>query len=598
MTPVVLGDLLQLAASALSEAAAGPGIGERPDRRELAATLLQAHRLTAAMARFADDVAGEGGTAADRGPLTSAWRQAADDARSALRHAEENLAHVTEYFGARDPQPQHTPASHLGQAARLLAAGRDLLQTHFPGGAPSSTWSAAICSPQANQTLLNELGSWCRLFSPVADQLSIARPRPKMPHPIRENLNAVRRCLMAADLTIRWAAERTPVTASDRQLLAAVPVHVLPGRLAPYAGETVPQLCEGIAVSAERLRISARQHAADAQWSPLVTAASWHWTATAAAITHDACGIILRSAAEGARHFGLAAELAGQVYDASVVVGDVRRHWLIAAEAWDIVTTDAQGRVSPIVPDVSDMLVRAGRLAFANPAWTPRSTHRAPPRAPGDLIADGPALVAVITAAHHAVDGLARAADSDVQAIFGAARGGRLYQSRLTLPGWQRARERYVPATQEATDRLLDSYQATARAARRAAAALDVAARAVDAPSVYLSMARAAHEPKTYTTGDLAFSAKVSPALPASPEESRIPAKAGPIQRKVERLGISDKHIRLRAALIDQSTEILKEEVELALHARHPSPISAAGVPAVGLERPPEARVRGPAPRR
>lgn len=187
-----------------------------------------------------------------------------------------------------------------------------------------------------NQTLLHELGSFCRLFSPVADQLSIARPRPKMPHPIRENLNAMRRCLMAADLAIRWAAERTPVTASDRQLLGAVPVHVLPGRLAPYSGETVPQLCEGIAVSAERLRISARQHAADAQWSPLVTAASWHWTATAAAITHDACGIILRSAAEGARRFEVAAGLAGQVHDASVVVGDVHRHWLIAAEAWDI----------------------------------------------------------------------------------------------------------------------------------------------------------------------------------------------------------------------------------------------------------------------
>jgi hypothetical protein len=121
-------------------------------------------------------------------------------------------------------------------------------------------------------------------------------------------------------------------------------------------------------------------------------------------------------------------------------VGDVHRHWLIAAEAWDTVTTESQGRVSPIVPDVSDMLVRAGRLAFANPVWTPRPAHRAPPRAPADLIADGPALVAIITAAHHAVDGLAQAADSDVRAIFGAVRGGRLYQSRLTLPGWQKAR--------------------------------------------------------------------------------------------------------------------------------------------------------------
>jgi hypothetical protein len=126
---------------------------------------------------------------------------------------------------------------------------------------------------------------------------------------------------------------------------------------------------------------------------------------------------------------------------------------------------------------------------------------------------------------------------------------------------------------------------------------LDAVAHAVGAPSVYLSMARAAPEPNAYTTGDLAFSAKVSPALQASSEESRLPTKAGPMQQKVERLGISDRHVRLRAALIDQSTEVLKEEVELALHARHHSPASVAGVPAVELERPPEARVPGPAPR-
>lgn len=552
------------------------------------------------MARFADDVAGEGAMAAGRGPLPGMWGQAAADARTALRQAEKNLGDAAKYFGPCDPQPPHALANQLGQAARSLAAGRDLLQTHFPSGsnAPSSTWAAAICSPPVTRTLLNELGSWCRVFSPVAEKLSLARPRPPMPPRIRENLYAACRCLMAADLVIRSAAERRPVTASHRQLLAAVPVHLVPGRWAPYVGETVPQLCEAIRVSAERLRTCARQLAADAHWSPLVTATSWQWTATAAAITHDACGVMLRSAAEGARHLGIPAGLADQVDDVSLVVGDVHRHWLIAAEAWDTLTTDSQGRVSPIVQDVNDMLVRAGRLAFANPAWTPRPAHRAPPRAPADLIADASTLVAVITAAHHAVDGLARAADSDVRAIFGAARGGRLYQSWRTLPGWQTARERYVPATQEAVDRLLDSYQTAARAARRAATALDVVARAADAPSVYLTIARAAHESETHTTSDLAFSAKVSPAPPTSPEEFRLPAKAGPIQRRVERLGISDTHIRLRAALIDQSTEILKDEVELALHAHRPLSAGAANVPAVELERPPEARVTGPAPRR
>ncbi len=43
--------------------------------------------------------------------------------------------------------------------------------------------------------------------------------------------------------------------------------------------------------------------------------------------------------------------------------------------------------------------------------------------------------------------------------------------------------------------------------------------------------------------------------------------------------------------------DLLEVTVELALHARHPSTGSAAGVPAVSLERPPEATVPGPAPR-
>jgi hypothetical protein len=207
--------------------------------------------------------------AAGRGPLTGAWGRAAADARLALRQAEENLATVVRYFGACDPQPPDVLASQLDQAALFLAVGRDLMRTHFQAGEPSSTWSAAICSPEVTRALLNELGSWCRVFSPTMEKLSIARPRPPMPHRIRENLFAACRCLMATDLAIRWVAELRPVTASDRQLLDAVPMHVMPGRWPPYAGETVPQLCEGIVVSAERLRSCSRQLVADAHWSPL-----------------------------------------------------------------------------------------------------------------------------------------------------------------------------------------------------------------------------------------------------------------------------------------------------------------------------------------
>ena len=200
MSQVVPGDLLHLAGGALNEAAAGPGLGDRPDPRELASTLLQAHRLVAAMARFADDVADESGMAADRGPLTGAW-----------------------------------------------------------GQRPMRGWPCARLR---------------RTWPPWFGTSELASRNP-------------------------WTC--WPASSARR-----------PGS---------SQLCEGIVVSAERVRSCARLLVADAHWSPLVTAASWHWTATAAAITHDACGIMLRSAAEGARHLGVPASLADQVYDASINVG-------------------------------------------------------------------------------------------------------------------------------------------------------------------------------------------------------------------------------------------------------------------------------------
>jgi hypothetical protein len=592
MSPVVFGDFLQLANDALGEAAAGPGIGVHPSRKSVVATIVEGRDLVLAMSRLIDEIGGDP-AAWVRSPVPYMWAQAAATVQSALQQAAWNLFEViSDLGGPQGPGSEDVLARRLGQAARFISAGRDLLQTHFATGSegvsvPLSSWSAAISSPQAACVLLSEIGGWCRQFSPVMAELPmVSSRRCRMPDRARERLAMTYQCLLAADMAIWPAAQRRPATEQDQRLLSAIPLYVTPERSAPRGGESMAELCDGIAISAERLRATARRLAGEARWSPLVTADSWQWNASAAAITCDACGVTLKLAAESGSRLGIGAELAEQLGAAAVMIGDAHQHWLVAAAAWDDVTTDTQGRESPVIPDTADLLIRMGRLAFANPAWTPRASDRSPPRSSSDLVTDNPSLMAVMTAAHHAVDSLAQVADSDVRAIFGAAGGGRLYQSTLSLPGWHTAKHRFAPATPAVISALMSTYQATAQAARNAAAVLDALALATDAPSVYLAVGRTAREPEAYTA-ELAFPGETEMLPSSPPEEPRHSRKPGPTEQQIMRLGISDKHIRQRAALIDQATAVLREEVERVMQ---PGFESAAGQ----LKTPRDPRAAGP----
>jgi hypothetical protein len=539
----------------------------QPSRKSVVATIVEGRDLVLAMSRLADDIGGDPAEGV-RSPVPYVWAQATATVQSALRQAAWNLFEViNDLGGPQGPGSEDILARRLGQAARFIIAGRDLLQTHFATDSegvsmPLSSRSAAIWSPQAACVLLSEIGGWCRQFSPVMAELStVSSRRCRIPHGTRDRLAMTYQCLLAADMAIWPAAQRRPASDQDRRLLSAIPLYVRPERSAPRHGENVAKLCDGIAISAERLRTTARRLAGEARWSPLVTADSWQWNASAAAITCDACGVTLRLAAEGARQLGIGTELAEQVGAAAVTVGNMHQHWLAAAAAWDDVTTDTQGRESPVIPDTADLLVRMGRLAFANPSWTPRANDRSPPRSSSDLVTDSPSLMAIITAAHHAVDSLAQVADSDVRAIFGAAGGGRLYQSTLSLSAWHTAKHRFAPATPAVISALMSTYQATARAAGHTAAVLDALALAADAPSAFLAVGRTAREPEAYPA-ELAFPGETA-MLPSSPaEEPRHSRKPGPTEQQIMRLGIADKHIRQRAALIDQATAVLREEVE------------------------------------
>jgi hypothetical protein len=93
------------------------------------------------------------------------------DARIALRRGAQSLRHAMNTLGDAVIDDAHPAAQHLSAAADFLAAGRDLLQTHFasgPAGAQEgrSYWAPVITSRPVTAALLGELASCALRLAP------------------------------------------------------------------------------------------------------------------------------------------------------------------------------------------------------------------------------------------------------------------------------------------------------------------------------------------------------------------------------------------------------------------------------------------------
>ncbi len=132
-----------------------------------------------------------------------------------------------------------------------------------------------------------------------------------------------------------------------------------------------------------------------------------------------------------------------------------------------------------LIDDLTDLMIRMGRLAYANPLWTPTARQRAALQT-SDELAPGPAeLLTVLAAVHHAADALARVAARDLEAVRASADAGRVFAA--FCPEVISA-----PATE-----LAEIYKITRDATRCAAGTLDVQAQTANTTSAYLALIRA-----------------------------------------------------------------------------------------------------------
>ena len=486
--------------------------------------------------------------------------QAVAGARIALRRAARSLRHRT-----TTTEDAHPVVRHLSAAADHLAAGRDLLQTHFataPSGARTGTsyWAPAITSRPMTAALLGEIAEHARTLAPWASQLTMTGPIGSgMPAPERRILHSAIGGLWITAAAVEAAQRRHPSSDDARRLLAAIPSSFPPPRRPPGDGEPVTQLCEGIAITAERLRHAAL---APARRSPPAMSASWRRGALASAITSHASEIILRTLAERASQLGTDPGIRARLHTAADAMSLAWPAWRGVACEWDILSTGAHagsGRTAAAA-DFGDLVLRAGRLAYASPHWTPACAS--PVRAAADLAPTGDGIPIVVAAVHHAADAISRVGIADHQAVRTTAGLGRLYLPTRLMPEGYDIPYRYTRASGPRTDALLAMYVTATSVSALVTEVLDDLAAAIDAPSTVLGARRNFENPQPGPR-------RHEPDRRAEPAaEPGAPPQAAQIERVLHSLQITESAMLLRAAAIDQAGSDLLAEASAKSRSR------------------------------
>ena len=504
MTSAVLGDFLGAGRRHL-EAAVAAG-----DRRvvSLPAVVPPLHRLVTAMSLCLEDLAPcDEVEAAGRTDL-NVWERAVVDAGAALRIATDCLCRGVADLSPGEPPNEPVPsgARYLTAAAAELAAGRDLLHTHIVLGPDGlgherSEWAPVVMSLPVTRALANEIAAWSARLAPftawlaglatphisrrLADQLFVLSPR--------EELASASLWLRAASAALCPALDADPVQAVDAELLGDIPAAFPPQRQPlGSAAESVAELCDGITVSASRLRAAVHRGRDRTSRSPDVTSGGWQWMAQAAAITSHLSELALRSLAIRAGELTSLAVTETQLHGAADAMIGMRAAWQQVDPMWNTLITERRLLSTLAMSEASDLLLRMGRLVWDNPQWTPARADRSARRDPAALAPGMAAFTAVVSAAHQAADALARVAITDTATVQAAAQAGRLYVPTRSLSARYDVPRAFAPALIETVLDLRDAYNGAAEASTRAARELDELAIAVAAPSKALALARAA----------------------------------------------------------------------------------------------------------
>ena len=548
----------------------------RGDLEEVTQSLLRAVTI---MGRFVRDITPVIGDVPNQTmPAMDPWGRARLQAGEALTNSADMLLLPG---SARRQWPSGAPgdplARRLHEATTLLTAGRDLLQTHhgpaFSRAQHHSEWGPVITSPAVTRALLTEIGSLARRIAQQGAERAMA-PSPGR----RETGDPQRRLLTACqwlwvlDSSVRAARQREPVPQHDLDLLRAIPVNALPPRQLPGPADPVGALCEGAIASAERVRHLAWVSAEQASWSPNMTVTSLRRIAGASTVTSHNCALLLQSLAARTERSGFA-EISAGLSAAADNAGRARDHWLHVARAVGQITTDTRARQSQAASEASDLALWTGRLAYADPEWTPASGPAHQARSPASLAPTPADVPPVVAAVHHALETVTQLSSAEWEQAASAANAGRILVPTRSLPDADIPRP-YARAPQERVNLLLSQYREAGQVSRQATAAVGEIAETVRAPSQVLNTARAAVQAGRPGRLDKGPAPDAGPGTwrdrPAvghvGQEERKV---LGKVENALLERGITQPELLKRAADIDTALQHLNNDIAAELS---PSP--------------------------
>ena len=464
--------------------------------------------LVRTMGRYLDDVRIDMGVARGNPDV---WNQALAQGREAVRSAAASLD--CERCAAVWPQLRDgsgairsdSLAGRLTGAVTSLTVARDLLQTHFtadPGGrrAEHSDWAPAIASAPVNRALLaglaDHVGATARQVAAMHLSSEIVGDRANSPAgEMWRHVRRAARDLESFSMAVQAAQWQAPVPDDDMRLLKGIPLNSAAERKIPAASATVPALCAGTIGAAQRVRHALRGSAERARWALDLTAESMRHTAASCVVTSFNCEIILRSLARQAGRVGYR----NLVPDLEKAAGDTvaaRHAWLAAARSWDDLATESQGRLSKAAVEAENLALWTGRLAYADPRWTPAHGPVHALRELDSLAADPAAFAHAVAAVHYSADTLHRIAAASQDQVLVAADAGRLYAQVRPGPGLEyrlsRGRSQLTPLPGPRVEAVLATYAQSAEAGRAAVHAAGRLAEATGAPSRVLATAERA----------------------------------------------------------------------------------------------------------
>jgi hypothetical protein len=515
---------------------------EEPPGPWAPAAIAELDRITTIMTRYLTDSVVTVQPGADDGRPLPATVRATARIGHALRHAATILGPVAQDLPLGEADPGHHVVGELSAVAGFLAAGADLLQTHFiisPGESrkPDSGWALVITSGPVAAALASEMAGIARQLAPWAAALARDDPwSPFAPASARSALGAVSRSLQDA----ATAADSARFLRSAITLARAIPVNAPPPPVISHGREQILDLSSAVISTAERLRYVTRPSATRANPLP-GSSVSWLRHAQAAAIVGHCSETILRTLACRAQELGYAA---ADLRIAADTLAPMWHTWRTATRAWDTITTGTPPGPDPVATEIGNLVLWTGRLASRNPTWTP--ARCTPPTHTPQHAFDHREFTAVLAAIHHATDAVTQAGRHDHQAIWGAAADLRLLTATSAPPLAFQIPYRYLSATTTQADDLLATYGAAVQASIRATAALDKLATNLDIPTVFFTAIHAAarRHPALMRT-------RTRKPVPLTSHRP-LPQPPGQIEWKLHDLGITDHHLLARAKAADQ----------------------------------------------